>query len=75
MIETISPEVEELQVIGDAVRILNETISGNSEEERHGFEDMFQNYVANHLKTIADNTGKMAGKVPPSTQEPSFDNP
>lgn len=75
MIETISPEVEELQVIGDAVRILNENISGNSEEERRGFEDLFQNYVAKHLSTIADNTSKMVGNVPLSTEQPDYDNP
>lgn len=75
MIATTTPEVEELQVIGDAVKNLNDMISEYSKEERREFEDMFQNYVANHLKTIADNTGKMAGTQPLSTEQPSYDNP
>lgn len=75
MIATITPEVEELQVIREYLEKFNDMISENSKEEGRKFEDMFQNYVTQYLSTIADNTGKMAGKVPLSNEVPDYDNP
>jgi hypothetical protein len=75
MIAMTTPEIVELQANRESIEKLNETISANSKEERREFEDLFKQYVTNDLKTIADNTSKMAGKVPLSTQEPSYDNP
>mgnify|MGYP003761013493 CR=1 FL=1 len=72
MIEMTTPEIEELQLIGEAIKKLNEDISANNKEERREFEDMFQKHVEQYLSTIADNTGKMAGTVPPSNEVPDY---
>lgn len=75
MISMTTPEVEELQAIRDAVKNLNDIISEDDKQTRRLFENDFQDYVKTHLEKIANNTGKMAGDVPLSTEQPNFDNP
>jgi hypothetical protein len=75
MIAMTTPEIVELQANRESIEKLNETISANSKEERREFEDLFKQYVTTDLKTIADNTSKMVGTVPLSTEQPDYDNP